>query len=211
MIILKKEEPIETNELLHQREINVDIVGLDSSKGIAINRYIFMPKCQSYKNNIFEIEQITEFICMSLNEEIYSFYSWSETPKSSKIYGIMLEKKINRQGYRILKRNNHYCAVTKNNKLNCWSPIDIHVKEILVFTNLSVDVIFNCFGNDDTLFMAEYKFIPSKNNIECFQKKYISIMYKIKDDFGGVGVVLITKQVINIKDLEKKLAIKVLQ
>jgi hypothetical protein len=198
MIKCKREVPISNNQSLLQRDNN-PVIGLDQSKGIMINRYVFKNIDDCSKKNDF-IRMLTKYIKnIDKRINIYSFISYFKKPNGSNVSGRIITNKLQRDRYELIEIKDHYKAIKNIEEVKKWVANSDRFSNEIILLGYNISDALKCFNNEDTSFLALQKFIPSKQNIELFHKNNISLIYTSRDDLNNIEIILITKILLDKK------------
>ncbi len=212
MFFCSKEEPVINNESLYQRKgSKTDLIFLDQSTGMSINRYSFVYKGSEQDR---DIPIFFKALSSQLDLNAFIVLSWlMQIPEKSKVASKVIEKRYAKQGWEINTRDNHYLAIKELSLSNIdkWPPLGVKPMDggvVMMLGDCDEDNILGSINYNDSLFLADERcFIPDIEFMHNLVKKNVLVLYQVDDDLGNIGFVLAGDVIVDMSLVSNKINI----
>lgn len=203
MFYCGKEEPVTNNESLYQKGDGANELVIDASRGLSLNRYCFVNK--GGKNSLFST-LITELIGQ-LGLKAFGVACWLvHLPTKSQLASRVIEKRYLKFGWKVELKDSHYLASKELglDDIKSWPSLGVDSSSagMFIITGRNLDAIFGLIDPSLSLFLAQTRyFAPERKFLTRLENKDAAIIYRLDDDSGNMGLVLVTTKHIDIKAL----------
>lgn len=211
MFNCSKEEPVTNNESLYQRKSSDDILILDQSSGLLINRYGFV--CKGCGADT-AIPMLVKSLINHIAFKAFVVLCWLvQIPGKSKVASRVIEKRYEKKNWSIYKRNDHYVAIKEIsfNDVKAWPPLGINPLDggiILMLGDYDEVGVLGSISNNDSIFLARNRyFAPDFDFLTNLERTKILALYQVNDDLNNTGLVLTGDITIDMKAIGRKISI----